>query len=199
QADVDAGEVTNTATATGTPPPGTELPPVPPSDVTIPSDPTPALTVVKTSDTELITTAGQEITYTFVVTNTGNVTITDAAPVETQFSGTGQLGAMSPSSATLSPGEARTFTATYVVTSDDLRSSRLSNTAIATGVTPAGPPVSSDPSTVTTPTAPTAPPARPGLPVTGATVGGMAGAAALLLIGGAALAAANRRRARTSS
>ncbi|WP_233251750.1 DUF11 domain-containing protein, partial [Serinibacter arcticus] len=100
QADVDAGEVTNTATATGTPPPGTELPPVPPSDVTIPSDPTPALTVVKSSSviTDEDFVAGQEITYTFVVTNTGNVTITDAAPVEVDFSGTGDLGPITPAS-----------------------------------------------------------------------------------------------------
>ncbi|GMA33447.1 hypothetical protein GCM10025875_34390 [Litorihabitans aurantiacus] len=89
QADVDAGELTNTATATGTPPPGTELPPVPPSDVDIPGERTPGLLVTKTSDAELLTTAGQEITYTFAVLNTGNVTITDAVPVETAFSGSG--------------------------------------------------------------------------------------------------------------
>ncbi|WP_158292566.1 DUF7507 domain-containing protein, partial [Serinibacter arcticus] len=156
QADVDRGNTTNTATATGTPPAG---PPVdsPPSTVNLPSPPTPALTVVKTSDTELITTAGQEITYTFVVTNTGNVTITDAAPVEVDFSGTGDLGPITPASVdVLLPTQQAVFTATYTVTQADVDAGEVTNTATATGTPPPGtelPPV--PPSDVTIPSDPT--------------------------------------------
>ncbi|KQT97916.1 hypothetical protein ASG53_09190 [Sanguibacter sp. Leaf3] len=151
QADVDRGSTTNTATATGVPPTG---PPVesPPSTVEIPSAPTPALTVVKSADLTEITAAGQVVRYSFVVTNTGNVTVTDAAPVETEFSGTGDLGAITPESATLIPGQSATFTADYTVTQADVDGGVLANTATAGGTPPPGtelPPV--PPSTVEIP------------------------------------------------
>ncbi|WP_158277250.1 DUF7507 domain-containing protein [Serinibacter arcticus] len=196
QADVDAGELTNTATATGTPPPGTELPPVPPSEVTIPGTPSPALAVVKSSDTEKVTRAGQVVTYSFVVTNTGNVTLNGVTPVETQFSGTGELGALTPAAVTLSPGESQTFSATYTVTREDLRSLELSNTAIATGTPPEGGTVTSPPSSTKSPIVPAA---ASSLPETGATVAGAIGAAALLLASGVALTAAHRKRSRTTA
>ncbi|WP_458573397.1 DUF7507 domain-containing protein, partial [Clavibacter phaseoli] len=82
QADVDGGVLTNTATATGTPPPGTQLPPVPPSTVEVPPTQTPGLSIVKSADLDEISTAGEVVTYSFVVTNTGNVTLADVAPVE---------------------------------------------------------------------------------------------------------------------
>src|SRR5699024_5486203 len=70
QADVDAGQVVNTATTTGTPPSG---PPVEDEDEhEQPLTSTPAIDLVKTGVIK-----GDEVTYTFVVTNTGNVTLTD--------------------------------------------------------------------------------------------------------------------------
>ncbi|ROR73586.1 DUF7507 domain-containing protein [Bogoriella caseilytica] len=161
QADIDAGGITNTATATGTPPGGVELPPVPPSEVTVPAEADPSLTVVKSAEPEEVTEAEQEILYSFVVTNTGNVTITDAAPVEGDFSGTGELGEITPESVTLAPGEEATFTASYVVTQADIDAGGITNTATATGAPPGGvelPPV--PPSEVTVPAA-----SEPGLSV----------------------------------
>jgi uncharacterized repeat protein (TIGR01451 family) len=153
QADVDSGALSNTATATGTTPGGDPVPTPPGSSVEIPVTPAPALTVVKTADTTEITEAGQTVTYSFVVTNTGNVTANDVSPVEGDFSGTGDLSAFTPGPASLAPGESETFTATYVVTQADLDSGALTNTASATGTTPGGDPFPpAPPSTVDTPT-----------------------------------------------
>ncbi|MBF4631732.1 hypothetical protein ITJ42_10940, partial [Clavibacter michiganensis subsp. phaseoli] len=194
QADVDGGVLTNTATAGGTPPSGTELPPTPPSTVEIPPVQSPAMTIVKTVDVTTISRPGQVLTYSFAITNTGNVTITDASPVEQEFSGSGGLGAFSPASATLAPGESATFTAQYTVTAADLAGSGLTNTATATGTPPGSelPPV--PPSTVTVPSTPV-PGLVPGLPVTGAELGGgLVGIALLLLLAGACMIQAARRR-----
>ncbi|MEV0893846.1 hypothetical protein [Promicromonospora sp. NPDC050262] len=150
QADVDAGEVTNTATATGTPPGDAPPPESPPSTVEIPSTPEPGIEVVKSSDTEEISEVGQEITYSFAVTNTGNVTLTDIEVDDSDFSGSGELSAIDcpAEAASLAPGASVTCTATYVVTQADLDSGELSNTATATGTPPGGtPPPESPPST----------------------------------------------------
>ncbi|MBS9768501.1 MAG: hypothetical protein KGV44_13320, partial [Flavobacteriaceae bacterium] len=83
QSDVDNGKLTNTATATGTPPvkeDGTPSDPVTDDDtVTVPSDPKPSIKLEKTTDkaTDYKLIKGETITYNFKVTNTGNVTLTD--------------------------------------------------------------------------------------------------------------------------
>ncbi|MEE6387721.1 GEVED domain-containing protein [Microbacterium paraoxydans] len=148
QADVDAGGVTNTAIGTGTPPSG--QPPVsPPSTVEVPSDGTPALTVAKTADLTRISAAGQTITYSFLITNTGNVTMTDVGVDEVSFSGTGTAPAITcpAAAASLAPGATVTCTAPYVVTQADVDAGRLTNTAVATGEPPTGPPTSEPPLT----------------------------------------------------
>ncbi|WP_243228965.1 DUF11 domain-containing protein [Microbacterium sp. CIAB417] len=191
QADVDAGTVTNTATATGTPPTG-EAPVSPESEVTVPSVPAPGLDVVKTASVERANTVGQSITYSFLVTNTGNLTLSDITVDEEEFTGTGALSAIAcPAGAeSLAPGAQVTCTATYTVTQADLDAGSISNTATAGGLTPGGEPFASDPSTVTVDT--------PGTPL--ATTGGdlawgIAATGMLLLVGGGALLVVRRRRA----
>uniref|UniRef100_UPI0012EAA535 DUF7507 domain-containing protein n=1 Tax=Microbacterium karelineae TaxID=2654283 RepID=UPI0012EAA535 len=79
QADVNAGQVENTATTTGTPPSGD---PVTDEDVEIISvDPTPTIELVKTGGLEedASVVPGDLIEYTFTATNTGNVTLTDVS------------------------------------------------------------------------------------------------------------------------
>lgn len=195
QADIDSGELTNTATVTGTPPAGDPVTSAP-STATITTDPLPSLTVTKTADVEEITAAGQVVTYSFQVRNTGNITIADPTVHEGEFSGRGELSAVTcPDGASvLDPGESVTCTATYTVVAADLASGRLSNTATVSGSLPGGGSVTSDPSTATV----TVNPPRPaGLPATGGEVAGsVIGAGILLLMLGGGILTALRLRHR---
>ncbi|MDE2383509.1 MAG: DUF11 domain-containing protein [Alphaproteobacteria bacterium] len=93
-----------------------------------------------------ITDAGDTIVYTYTVKNTGNVTMSNVAPVDpgptfSGSAGTGTMGAFSPATATLAPNATQVFTATYTLSQLDVDraagvSSAVSNTATATGKTP---------------------------------------------------------------
>ena len=199
QADVDAGSITNTATATGTPP-GTTPPPVsPPSGVTVPTPNAPAMTLLKTASTDKVTTVGQVLTYSFFLTNTGNVTLTNVTAVEGEFSGTGDLSAVNcpAEAASLAPAMSVNCTATYTVTAADLNAGTISNTATGTGATPGGPAITSAPSTAKLAAqAPVSAVSVAGnLANTGLDAGPLAlGALVLFLLGGSTLAAAKLRR-----
>ncbi|MDT4904579.1 MAG: hypothetical protein QOH52_2595, partial [Pseudonocardiales bacterium] len=159
QADIDAGEITNVATATGTPPGETPPPTSPPATVTVPTPPAPALTVAKSAAPGTVAKSGQKITYTFLATNTGNVTLTDVTVTDKSFTGTGTLSAIScPGSGTatvasLAPGQTATCTASYTATQADVDAGSISNTATVSGTPPGNtPPITSPPSTATVPT-----------------------------------------------
>ncbi len=149
QADVDKGSVTNTATATGTPPTGAAIASQP-SSVTLAVTTQPGIALTKTADrAELV--VGETVSYSFSMTNIGNVTLKDVKPREGAFSGAGPLSAVScPASAkSLAPAASASCTATYVVTQADVDRGSLDNTATATGNPPSGTPVVSEPSTAT--------------------------------------------------
>lgn len=99
----------------------------------------PALSVTKTASPDSNVAAGQTVTYTYVVTNTGNQTLTGIAPVDAHggsgpppvpaspaLTDNGTLGDSPDSNidpliwGTLAPGDVVTFTATYVVTQSDV-------------------------------------------------------------------------------
>jgi hypothetical protein len=180
--------------------------------VSVPATRTPALSLVKTvasiEDANRNGThdPGDLVTYQFVTTNTGNVTLTAVNVAEAAFSGTGAMSAMTCSPvapATLAPGQVMTCTATYVVTQSDAATGQITNTAIATGQAPDvdGPiTVRAVPSSAQLATQPT--PATPSgavLAFTGAPFGlvppGIA--SALLLLGLTFVLVGGRRRPRT--
>ncbi|UFU06218.1 DUF7507 domain-containing protein [Ruania halotolerans] len=193
QEDIDAGSVENTATATGFPP-GEEAPiESPPGTTTIPTPADPSLTVTKTASTDSIEAAGEEITYSFLVENTGNVTLTDVAVVEGEFTGAGELGAVTcpDGAASLAPGAQITCTATYEVVAADLDGDEISNTAWAEGTAAGGDTVQSPEDGVTV--AVDADSAE--LPTTGVTILSVLGIAGLLTAAGVSLGAVRRRLA----
>ncbi|MBF4570845.1 DUF11 domain-containing protein [Plantibacter sp. VKM Ac-2880] len=190
QADVDNGQVRNTATATATPPdPNTPPPTTPPSEVNVPLDPKPSVTIVKSANRDAVTAAGQVVQYSFLITNTGNVTLRDVTVAEGTFTGTGQLSAVSYSTRVLVPGESTVATASYTVTAADLLNGPIKNTATATGTPPGGTPIDSPPSSVSISVPPKPPLASTGVEGTSLLIGG---SLVLLLLGGA-LVIRNRR------
>lgn len=150
----------------------------------------PSLSLVKSADTQRATTVGQKITYSFVVTNTGNITLHDIAIAEGQFSGKGDLPDPTCPSEPVAPAASVTCTSVYTVVAADLTGKDLTNTATATGQTPMGNSVESAPSTVAVVTV------VPLVNTGGQSQFALAGAAlALLALGGAGLVLARRRAA----
>ena len=77
--------------------------------------------------------AGETLTYTFHLTNRGNVPLADPKVVEGAFNGTGKLSDVTCADATIAPGKAVDCTATYVVTEADAKGGvAISNEATAT-------------------------------------------------------------------
>ena len=137
QSDVDAGAVANSATATARPPIGAPLSQT--RSATVPITPTSALTVLKsgavTSGTGGV---GSTVTYTFSATNNGNVTLTQVALAD-PLPGISAVAYTWPGTAgTLAPGQTVTGTATYSIRQTDVDAGAVTNTATASGRTPAG-------------------------------------------------------------
>jgi uncharacterized repeat protein (TIGR01451 family) len=137
QADLDAGSVTNTAYASD----GTTS--SDPDSETVNAVPMPALTIDKTADPTLYEVAGDVITYTFLVENTGNVTLTGVVVTDPMFP-TLVCGPV-----TLAPGATTSCTATYAITQDDVDAGKVDNTATATGYFGDDPYTDTDDETVT--------------------------------------------------
>ncbi|WP_404502946.1 hypothetical protein [Arthrobacter sp. GAS37] len=122
-----------------------------PISFTIPDVPAPAVSLAKSVAETALTGAGQVLNYSFLVTNTGNVTLAPVTVSETAFSGTGTAPVIScpAGAASLAPGASVTCVATYTVTQADTNSGSVTNTAVATGTPATGAAVTSAPSTAT--------------------------------------------------
>lgn len=139
QADVDAGVVANSATARGNVPNGPETT-SPPDDFEIPTpEAAPDLEIEKTASLQDANgngtaDAGESVVYSFQVTNTGNVTLTDVSVVDERISG------LVPESVdVLPPGVTAAFVAEpYVVTAEDVAAGELVNVATAVGTVVGG-------------------------------------------------------------
>ena len=133
-ADVQAGSINNTGTATGTPPGEDPTPVSASSSVTIPATQTPALSVTKSSATTSYDTLGQVITYSITATNSGNVSLSGVSVSDTNAT----LGSCDPNLPveSLAPGASVTCSATHTVTQADLDAANITNVASATGNPP---------------------------------------------------------------
>lgn len=140
QADIDAGEVRNRATATGTSPAGVDVTdesgtdPTLDEDTVVPLSQGAAIDLDKIADISGIAfgaVAGDVIPYSFVVTNTGNVTL-NAITLADVLPGVTVVGGPIVS---LAPGavDSATFTATYTITAADIAAGEVVNTATVTG------------------------------------------------------------------
>ena len=140
--DLLAGHVLNVATATGDEIPDPKDPEDPPKpdgrdDEDNPTDsPKPSLFVSKRTTTEPANgTAyglGETIGYSIVVTNNGNVTITDIVVTDELTGDEWTIDSLEPGASS------EAFTAEYVVTEADILAGEVVNVATATGVDPEG-------------------------------------------------------------
>jgi uncharacterized repeat protein (TIGR01451 family) len=151
-ANVTAGSISNTGTATGTPPSGPSvtstssvtIPYVP--TVTIPSSPppapataSPAISLSKTAGTSTYDAVGQVVTYTYVITNTGNVSLPSAQYTVTDNTISGGVAFDCGAPQVLAVGATITCTHTYTITSGNLSSGSVTNLATATNGTQTSP------------------------------------------------------------
>ncbi|MFM8311569.1 MAG: hypothetical protein ACKOAZ_06680 [Ilumatobacteraceae bacterium] len=153
QDDIDAGNISNIATATGTDvtPDANEAEGTGTESLDLVADP--ELTVEKSADRESVNLIGEVIGYTIVVTNTGNVTLSEVTVADDLLAdlactpGEGVSGPVLEEGADpviengtyiVSPGESVECTGTYTTTEDDFALASIPNTATATGLAPAG-------------------------------------------------------------
>ena len=137
-ANVTAGSVTNTATASGNDSNGNPVTSGP-SSVTVNLS---GLTIVK-STTSIFTASGQTLTYSYLVTNTGAGTLTGVAVQDNLITG------VSCPDSSLAAGAHETCTGSYMTTSANVTAGSVTNTATASGNDSNGNPVTSGPSSVT--------------------------------------------------
>ncbi|RHZ90781.1 DUF11 domain-containing protein, partial [Cereibacter sphaeroides] len=145
QADIDRGFVENTALVTGTYTDGagveTEVEDVSGTEATNDTptradlETAPSIALVKTVNTSAVSSpaaVGDLLTYSFAVTNTGNVTLTGVTVTDDSLPGLALAGSPVPS---LAPGatDATAYSATYALTQADIDRGYVENTALATG------------------------------------------------------------------
>ncbi len=141
QADVDHGSISNTGTVTADPPQGSPVSDS--SALTVQAAPQPGISVVKTASVSSVSAPGQQVTYTFVLTNTGNVTLSGVDVTDAQTAPSLDLGLSditcatgTNGSITLAPGASDTCQATYTVTPADLANGSVADTATVRGDPP---------------------------------------------------------------
>ncbi|AJR04730.1 DUF7507 domain-containing protein [Siansivirga zeaxanthinifaciens] len=141
QADIDAGSYSNTATATGIPASGTLAPGIS-NTVTVPGPvQNPSWTLTKQASSSTFDAIGVGLSFEFVATNTGNVSISGISisdPLIPNLSQTPIQGTDTGNDGILSPGEAWRYVGAYTTTQADLDRGFIENTATISGTTTVG-------------------------------------------------------------
>jgi uncharacterized repeat protein (TIGR01451 family) len=135
QGDLDAGSITNHATATAKF--GNTTVTTNEATTTVTAVQNPHIGLTKSTMTTSYDHVGQVINYTMVATNDGNVTLHDVSISDPRL---GALTCAQP--VTLAPGATLTCTGNYAITQADLDAGSVNNTATTTGLGPQGQPVS---------------------------------------------------------
>ena len=143
QADLDGGSVTNIASGHASF--GSSAVNTDNASVTVKATQKPAVSLKKTASATSLDTVGATITYSFAVTNTGNVTITTFSITDPHAG----LSSITCPVTSLAPNATTTCTATYIVKQSDMDLGSINNTATVNGSTPAGPVSATDSATVT--------------------------------------------------
>ena len=124
QADLDAGSVINLATASGGG--GTSNQ----ASATVTASQTRTLLLTKTADPLTYNQVGQAITYSYVIRNTGNVTLVATFSV---VDNKATVTCTQPADGALSPNETMNCTATHTITQAELDAGSVINLATASG------------------------------------------------------------------
>jgi uncharacterized repeat protein (TIGR01451 family) len=142
QDDIDAGKVDNTATACANPPSGDPV--CHDASTSVPLDQTKMIDVTKSGVLDPGDDGvdpGDVITFTVLVKNTGNVTLTSVSASDPKIT------TLTCDPTTIAPGETSTCTGTYTITQDDIDAGKVENTATACANPPSGDEVCKDGST----------------------------------------------------
>src|SRR6202021_2655334 len=101
----------------------------------------PKIALVKSASITSYSAAGTPVTYSYKVTNSGNVTLTSVSVTDPMAG----LSAITCPGTTLAPGASETCTATYTTTQTDVNNGAITNTGTATGTAPNGTKVTATP------------------------------------------------------
>lgn len=135
--DIAAGSIHNEVSATGTEPGGEKI--TDDAEQTVFPRIAPAIEVTKSASPRTFDRPGQVITYTYVITNTGDVTLHSVDLTDSVF------GNVTCPQTVLAPGASMTCTHTHTITQADIDGGVVSNAATATGTAPDGQIVMDDP------------------------------------------------------
>jgi hypothetical protein len=143
QADVDAGSVTNTATASATDSASNSVTSNSSSVTVAASGTVLSTSLVKSTPSTGYGAAGDSIPYSYVVTNTGNITVHGVSVSDNK------IASVSCPSGNVDPGNSVTCTASYTVTQADVDAGSVTNTATASATSSGNSTVTSNSSSVT--------------------------------------------------
>ncbi len=122
QADLDAGSYANTACVNDGAGGAAEAC----ASEDVPADQNPALSLTKSASPTVYSAVGQVITYTYVITNTGNVTLPGPFTITDN-----KIATVTCPTGSLAPTATRTCTGTYTIQAADMTVSSITNIATA--------------------------------------------------------------------